>query len=78
MTTMVPRSMGRPASFEIRDDLNQRGIEAVIPPRSSRKTLIEYDREAYKRRNVIKRCVYRLKQFSRITTRYEKTARREQ
>ena len=39
------------------------------------KTPIEYDREAYKRRNLIERCVNRLKQFRRIATRYEKTAR---
>jgi transposase len=62
-------------SDEIRDDLVGRGIEAVIPPRSNRKTQIEYDREAYKRRNLIERCVNRLKQFRRIATRYEKTAR---
>jgi len=60
-------------SDEIRDDLVERGIEPVIPPRSNRKTQIEYDREAYKRRNLIERCVNRLKQFRR--TRYEKTAR---
>jgi transposase len=30
---------------------------------------------AYKRRNLIERCVNRLKQFRRIATRYEKTAR---
>jgi transposase len=62
-------------SDEIRDDLVERGIEPVIPPRSNRKTQIEYDREAYKRRNLIERCVNRLKQFRRIATRYEKTAR---
>ena len=37
---------------EIRDDLTDRGIEPVIPPRSNRKATIEYDREAYKRRNL--------------------------
>src|SRR5262249_28490226 len=62
-------------SDEIRDDLVERGIEPVIPPRSNRKTQIEYDRKAYKRRNLIERCVNRLKQFRRIPTRYEKTAR---
>jgi transposase len=62
-------------SDEIRDDLTMRGIEPVIPPRSNRKTPIEYDHEAYKRRNLIERCVNRLKQFRRIATRYEKTAR---
>ena len=53
----------------------ERGIEPVIPPRSNRKTQIEYDREAYNRRNLIERYVKRLKQFRRIATRYEKTAR---
>jgi transposase len=39
------------------------------------KRRFNYDREAYKRRNLIERCVNRLKQFRRIATRYEKTAR---
>jgi transposase len=47
----------------------------VIPPRSNRTTPIQYDREAYKRRNPIERCVTQLKQFRRVATRYEKTAR---
>jgi transposase len=62
-------------STDIRDHLTKQGIEPVIPPRSNRKTPIKYDREAYKRRNLIERCVNRLKQFRRIATRYEKTAR---
>jgi transposase len=62
-------------SDRIRDDLTDRGIEPVIPPRSNRKAMINYDRDAYKRRNLIERCVNRLKQFRRIATRYEKTAR---
>jgi transposase len=59
-------------SDEIRNDLAKRGIKPVIPPRSNRTTPIEYDREAYKHRNLIERCVNRLKQFRRIATRYEK------
>ena len=62
-------------SDEIRNDLAKRGIEPVIPPWLNRTTPIQYDREAYKRRNLIERCVNRLKQFRRIATRYEKTAR---
>ena len=62
-------------SDDIRSDLNARGIKPVIPPRSNRKTPIEYDREVYKRRNLIERCVSRLEQFRRIATRYEKTVR---
>jgi transposase len=59
-------------SDAIRNDLAKRGIEPVIPLRPNRTTPIEYDRDAYKRRNLIKRCVNRLKQFRRIATRYEK------
>jgi transposase len=62
-------------SDEIRGDLAKRGIEPVIPPRSNRKEQINYDRQAYKRRNLIERCVNRLKPIRRIATRYEKTAR---
>jgi transposase len=62
-------------SDAIRNDLAKRGIEPVIPPRSNRTTPIKYDREAYKRRNLMERCVTQLKQFRRIATRYEKTAR---
>jgi len=62
-------------SDEIRDDLIKRGIEPVIPPRSNRTAHLKYNREAYRRRNLIERCVNRLKQFRRIATRYEKTAR---
>jgi transposase len=56
-------------SDEIRSDLA--GIEPVIPPRSNRTKPIGYDRKAYKRRNLIERCVNRLKQFRRIATRYD-------
>jgi transposase len=62
-------------SDAIREDLAERGIEAVIPPRSNRSIQIEYDREVYKNRNLVERCVNRIKQFRRIATRYEKTAR---
>jgi Transposase DDE domain len=36
-------------SDNIRNDLAERGIEPVIPPRSNPKISIEYDREAYDR-----------------------------
>jgi transposase len=62
-------------SDAIRDDLAERGVEAVIPPKSNRTTPIDHDAQAHKRRNRIERCVNRLKQFRRIATRAEKTAR---
>jgi hypothetical protein len=36
-------------SDDIRNDPANRGVEPVIPPRSNRKTPIDYDREAYER-----------------------------
>ena len=71
----APRACKGYDSDDIRRDLTDRGIEPVIPPRSNRNMPIDYDREAYKRRNLVERCVSRLKQFRRIATRYEKTAR---
>src|ERR1700755_3553931 len=62
-------------SDDIRNDLADRGIEPVIPPRSNRKTPIEYDRGAYKTRHLIERGVNPLKQFRPIAPRYEKPAR---
>ena len=50
------------------------GAIAVIPPKSNRKTVREYDKELYKERNLIERLFNKLKQFRRIATRYDKTA----
>jgi hypothetical protein len=44
-------------SDDIRDDLAERVMEPVVPPRSNRKTPVEYDCEAHKRHNLIERCV---------------------
>lgn len=52
------------------------GVEAVIPPRSNRTEPRPYDREAYKRRNVVERLIAKMKEFRRISTRYEKLAKR--
>jgi transposase len=51
------------------------GAEAVIPPRSNRLEQRSYDKEAYKERNVVERFFSVIKQYRRVATRYEKTAR---
>jgi len=48
--------------------------EAVIPPRSLRKTPRDYDEELYKERNKIERLFNKLKHFRRVATRYDKLA----
>ena len=55
--------------------VEDRGAEVVIPPRSNRTAPREYDAVVYKERNKVERCINRLKQFRRVATRYEKTAR---
>jgi transposase len=57
------------------DRIRGRGAQAVIPPRGNRKQPREYDRHLYKERNLVERFINRIKQFRRVATRYEKTAR---
>ena len=45
---------------------------AVIPPRKGRTEPREYDKELYKRRNLIERFFGWLKQYRRVATRYDK------
>jgi transposase len=59
-------------SDEIRPQLKDHRLEAVIPPRSNRKTPLDSDKELYKQRNKVERLINRMKQFRRIATRYEK------
>jgi transposase len=57
------------------DSIKARGAEAVIPARKNRVTRREIDRERYKDRNLAERFWSKVKQYRRIATRYEKTAR---
>jgi transposase len=51
------------------------GAVAVIPPRKNRIFQREYDAVLYKERNLAERFINRMKQYRRVATRYEKTAR---
>lgn len=48
--------------------------QAVIPPRSMRKSKRTYDQELYKERNQVERMFNKLKHFRRVATRYDKLA----
>jgi transposase len=52
------------------------GAQAIIPPRSNRKTQRKIDWHRYKARNLVERFFNRLKQFRRLATRYDKLASR--
>ena len=59
----------------IRDWLAAHRIEAVIPHRKDEVGHDgPFDRESYRRRNIIERTIGWLKEFRRIATRYEKLA----
>jgi transposase len=57
------------------DAIEDRGGEAVIPTQKNRATQREIDRDRYKDRNLVERFWAKAKQFRRVATRYEKTAR---
>jgi transposase len=48
------------------------GAKVVIPPRKNRKIQREYDKELYKKRNIIERMFNKMKHFRRVATRYDK------
>jgi transposase len=60
--------------------LRQRGIKQTIPKRRDhrdrRRTKpghpLAFDADAYRRRNVVERCINRLKQWRGVATRYQK------
>lgn len=63
------------ADERVVDVLREKGIEAVVPPKSNRKEQRAYDEELYKARHLIENFFLKLKQFRAIATRYDKTAR---
>jgi transposase len=73
------------SSRAIRDHLRKRGIRAVIPVPADQRSHRPrrgnrggrppaFDRETYKLRNTVERCINRLKQWRGIAIRYEKSA----
>jgi transposase len=57
------------------DAIEAKGGEAVIPARTNRTVPREIDAERYKDRNLVERFWAKVKQYRRVATRYEKTAR---
>ena len=57
---------------EIRTYLHDQSARYTIPPKVNTKQPWPFDKETYKRRNVIERFFNRLKEFGRAETRYDK------
>ena len=60
---------------EFVDAIEAKGGEAVIPSRKNRTTQRDIDTDRYKDRNLVERFWSKAKQYRRVATRYEKTAR---
>jgi putative transposase len=58
----------------ILQELEYRGLEAVIPPGEERKVQRRMNRKLYRKRYLVELFFHNLKRFRRVATRYEKTA----
>ena len=62
-------------SDALRQVIASKGAIAVIPNTPSRAMKHPLDRDLYAQRHLVECCFSKLKQFRRVATRYEKTAR---
>jgi len=62
-------------SDKLRNAIADKQATAVIPNTPSRARRYRIDKHLYAQRHLIECCFSRLKQFRRVATRYEKTAR---
>jgi transposase len=60
------------SSTAIREFIRKLSISDVIPSRSNESADVDFDRETYRRRNIIERAIGWLKESRRIATRYDK------
>ena len=58
----------------IRAKIKDQDCIAVIPPKSNRRDEIPFSKHKYKKRNLVERCINKLKQFRHIATRYDRHA----
>jgi len=61
-------------TWKILQKIKEISAEAVIPSRSNRKVQRDYEKELYKKRNLIEKAIGKLKRFRRIATRYDRKA----
>ena len=79
--TMFPRKLAGDKGYRadwIDEYLLELGIAPVIPSKENEDRdarAVEFDREAYRERNIVERLIGWLKECRRILTRFEKTAK---
>ena len=70
-----PDKIADQVSDAVVDAAKRQGAKAVIPSKKNRKVPREYDKPLYKDRKKVEWFINLLKQYRRVATRYEKTAR---
>lgn len=73
-TAAVPADKGYDSDAN-RAAIRAHGAEPCIPPRKNRTELIDYDRHLYRERKVVELFFGRIKQYRRVSTRYDKKSR---
>jgi transposase len=58
----------------IRAMIEDQDCTPVIPPKSNRTEKIPFSKRKYRKRNLVERCINKLKQFRHIATRYDRKA----
>ena len=58
----------------IRELIEDQECTPVIPPKTNRVEDVPFSKRKYKKRNLIERCINKLKQFRHIATRYDRHA----
>jgi transposase len=61
-------------SDALMEQLTKQNCTPIIPPRSNRKTLREYDKHLYKERHLIECFFNKIKHFRRVFSRFDKAA----
>ena len=59
-------------SSKLRQSLQNKGIGRVIPRKSNERRRGFFDKDAYKKRNIVERTIGHLKRWRRLATRYDK------
>lgn len=60
------------SSGKIRDSIRRLGVQATIPSRKNESIDTSFDKELYRRRNIVERVIGWLKECRRVATRYDK------
>lgn len=58
----------------IRALIEDQDCTPVIPPKSNRTAKIPFSKRKYRKRNLVERCINKLKQFRHVATRYDRKA----